>query len=125
MKIVIPGGSGQVGTVLARALHHEGHDVVVLSRRPQARTWRVLAWDGVTLGGWSKELDGCDAVINLAGRSVNCRYTAGEPQGDPGLPRAVDAARRAGDRTGRASPSRLAAGEHGHDLFAPLRRAER
>jgi uncharacterized protein (TIGR01777 family) len=36
----------------------------------------VIAWDGVTLGDWSKELDGCDAVINLAGRSVNCRYTA-------------------------------------------------
>ncbi len=75
LKVVIPGGSGQVGTVLARALHHEGHDVVVLSRRPQARPWRVLAWDGATRGGWSRELDGCDAVINLAGRSVNCRYT--------------------------------------------------
>jgi uncharacterized protein (TIGR01777 family) len=62
--------------VLARALHRDGYDVVVLSRRPQARPWRVLAWDGVTPGGWSKELDGCDAVINLAGRSVNCRYTA-------------------------------------------------
>ena len=76
MKIVIPGGSGQVGTVLARALHREGHDVVVLSRRLQARPWRVTAWDGVTLGEWSKDLNGCDAVINLAGRSVNCRYTA-------------------------------------------------
>ena len=75
MKIVIPGGSGQVGTVLARALHHEGHDVVVLSRRPEVRPWRVMPWDGVTLGDWSTDLDGCDAVINLAGRSVNCRYT--------------------------------------------------
>lgn len=75
LKIVIPGGSGQVGTVLARAFHHDGHDVVVLSRRPEVRPWRVLAWDGVTRGDWSTELDGCDAVINLAGRSVNCRYT--------------------------------------------------
>ena len=58
LKVVIPGGSGQVGTVLARALHHEGHDVVVLSRRPQARPWRVLAWDGATRGDWSRELDG-------------------------------------------------------------------
>jgi uncharacterized protein (TIGR01777 family) len=76
MKIVIPGGSGQVGTILARAFHRGGHEVVVLSRHPQIRPWRVVAWDGATLAGWSRDLDGCDAVINLAGRSVNCRYTA-------------------------------------------------
>jgi Predicted nucleoside-diphosphate sugar epimerase len=75
MKIVIPGGSGQVGTVLARAMHSEGHDVVVLSRQPSARPWRVVGWDGATLGAWSTELDGSDVVINLTGRSVNCRYT--------------------------------------------------
>lgn len=76
MKVVIPGGSGQVGTILARAFHGDGHQVVVLSRRPGARPWRVVAWDGATLGGWQTEIDGCDAVINLGGRSVNCRYTA-------------------------------------------------
>ena len=76
MKIVIPGGSGQVGTILARALHSEGHDVVVLSRQPRTRPWRVVGWDGATLGEWSKDMDGSDAVINLTGRSVNCRYTA-------------------------------------------------
>lgn len=76
MKIVIPGGSGQVGTILARAFHHGGHDVAVLSRRPQWSPWRVVAWDGATLGNWQREIDGCDVVINLAGRSVNCRYTA-------------------------------------------------
>src|SRR5437667_4775569 len=76
MKVVIPGGSGQVGTVLARALHREGHEVVVLSRQPRARPWRVISWDSATLGDWSKDVNGCDAVINLAGRSVNCRYTA-------------------------------------------------
>ncbi|HZI79388.1 MAG TPA: TIGR01777 family oxidoreductase [Vicinamibacterales bacterium] len=76
MKIVIPGGSGQVGTVLARAFARDGHEVVVLSRRPRAEPWRTVAWDGVTVGGWAQELDGADAVINLAGRSVNCRYTA-------------------------------------------------
>jgi nucleoside-diphosphate-sugar epimerase len=42
MKIVIPGGSGQVGTVLARAFHTEGHDVVVLSRYPVNRPWRLV-----------------------------------------------------------------------------------
>ena len=75
MRIVIPGGSGQVGTVLARAFHGDGHDVVVLSRRPDIRPWRVVSWDGATLGNWQREVDGCDAVINLTGRSVNCRYT--------------------------------------------------
>jgi uncharacterized protein len=75
MKVVIPGGSGQVGTILARALHRDGHDVVVLSRRPDTRPWRVVAWDGVTLGSWQRDIDGSDVVINLTGRSVNCRYT--------------------------------------------------
>jgi uncharacterized protein (TIGR01777 family) len=76
LKIVIPGGSGQVGTILARAFQGEGHEVVVLSRRPQPRPWRVVAWDGTSPGEWQREIDGCDVVINLAGRSVNCRYTA-------------------------------------------------
>ncbi len=76
MKVVIPGGSGQVGSLLARAFHRDGHDVVVLSRRPCVEPWRVVEWDGQTLGGWRNEIDGCDVVINLAGRSVNCRYNA-------------------------------------------------
>lgn len=76
MNIVIPGGSGQVGTILSRAFHRGGHDVAVLSRQPRPRPWRVLEWDGATLDNWQREIDGCDVVINLAGRSVNCRYTA-------------------------------------------------
>jgi NAD dependent epimerase/dehydratase family enzyme len=80
MKIIIPGGTGRVGSVLARALHDEGHEVVVLSRRRPALPWRVADWDGVTLGPWSTEVDGSDVVINLAGRDVNCRYTAGNRQ---------------------------------------------
>lgn len=76
MKIVIPGGSGQVGTVLARAFHRQGDDVVVLSRQHLDRVpWRHEHWDARTLGPWSKEIDGADVVINLAGRSVNCRYS--------------------------------------------------
>ena len=75
MKVVIPGGSGQVGTILARALHREGHDIVVLSRRPHVQPWRVVPWDGATLGNWQNEINGCDVVLNLTGRSVNCRYT--------------------------------------------------
>jgi uncharacterized protein (TIGR01777 family) len=75
MKIVIPGGSGQVGTVLARHFHTRKHQVVVLSRKPAAAEWRTVAWDAESQGPWAAELDGADVVINLAGRSVNCRYT--------------------------------------------------
>jgi hypothetical protein len=48
----------------------------VLSRRPQVQPWRVVRWDGASLGTWREEIEGCDVVINLAGRSVNCRYNA-------------------------------------------------
>jgi uncharacterized protein (TIGR01777 family) len=75
MKIVIPGGSGQVGTVIAREFHKLGHEVVVLSRKPAEAQWRIVVWDGETLGEWTSEIEGADAVINLAGQSVNCRYT--------------------------------------------------
>lgn len=75
MKIIIPGGTGHVGTLLARAFHAQGHEVVVLSRGPQSAPWRVLPWDAKTIGAWAEELEGADAVINMAGRVVNCRYT--------------------------------------------------
>lgn len=75
MRIIIPGGSGQVGTVLARHFHQQGHQVTVLSRTPKQSTWQTVFWDGQTAGGdWVEALDGSDVCINLAGRSVNCRY---------------------------------------------------
>lgn len=73
MKVVIPGGTGQVGTILDRALTAAGHEVVVLTRRPAHE--RQVHWDGRTLGPWADVIDGGDVVINLAGRSVSCRYT--------------------------------------------------
>src|SRR5262245_22542641 len=76
MKVVIPGGSGQVGTILARAFQREGHELVVLSRGGAPGPWRAVRWDGETVGEWAGEVDGADVVINLAGRSVNCRYHA-------------------------------------------------
>jgi uncharacterized protein (TIGR01777 family) len=76
LKIVLPGGSGQVGTLLARAFGGDGHEVVVLGRSAAAGPWRSVRWDAKTLGPWAAELDGADVVINLAGRSVNCRYNA-------------------------------------------------
>jgi uncharacterized protein len=74
MKIIIPGGSGQIGKLLGRAFHADGHEVVVLSRRPMSAKWRSVQWDAATLSGWTAELDGADVVINLVGRSVDCRY---------------------------------------------------
>jgi uncharacterized protein (TIGR01777 family) len=74
MKIVIPGGTGQVGSILQSALRARGHEVVVLSRAAN-REARSVEWDGRTVGPWAREVDGADVVINLAGRNVNCRYT--------------------------------------------------
>ena len=76
MKIVMPGGSGQVGTILARHFHACGHEVTVLSRATRPAPWRVVSWDGLTPGSWIADLEQCDVCINLAGRSVDCRYTA-------------------------------------------------
>ena len=74
MKIVIPGGTGQVGQILARHFHANNHAVTVLSRAPHPAPWRVVPWDGLNLGPWVAELEDSDVCINLAGRSVNCRY---------------------------------------------------
>ena len=61
--------------MLARAFAADGHEVVVLSRSPASVPWRVVEWDAKTPGNWTREIDGADVVVNLAGRSVNCRYT--------------------------------------------------
>ena len=74
MKTVIPGGSGQVGTLLARAFVADGHEVTVLNRSPAAAPWKVVGWDAATIGDWIAEIDRADVVTNMAGRSVNCRY---------------------------------------------------
>lgn len=71
MKTVLAGGTGHLGRILICSLGGQGHELVVLSRRGGAG---MVDWDGRTLGAWARELDGADAVINLAGRSVNCRY---------------------------------------------------
>jgi NAD dependent epimerase/dehydratase family enzyme len=121
MKVVIPGGSGQVGTILARAFQKDGHDVVVLSRRPDARPWRVIPWDGAALGNWQSEIDGCDVVINLTGRSVNCRYNRRSSKGDPAVARVVDARSWTGDRDGSPQATRVATSQYRHDLCASIR----
>jgi uncharacterized protein (TIGR01777 family) len=73
-RIVLVGGSGQVGNILARHFHQQQTDVWVIARTTFSAPWRVVAWNGLQLGDWVKALAGADAVINLAGRSVDCRY---------------------------------------------------
>lgn len=75
MKIVIAGGTGHLGQYLVDRWLKQNHDVVVLSRGGESRA-RLVKWDGRSQGAWSSEIDGADVVVNLAGRSVNCRYTA-------------------------------------------------
>src|SRR5436190_23198247 len=77
-RLILAGGSGFLGTELAKYFLARGCEVVVLTRRSNARVdgLRMAQWDGATLGSWARELDGADAVINLAGVSVNCRYGA-------------------------------------------------
>jgi uncharacterized protein len=101
VKIVIPGGTGQVGTLLARAFHRDGHEAVVLSRSPTQAPWPVVRWDPEQLGDWAREIDGADAVINLAGRSVNCRYN--ESNRRDILQSRVDSTRTVGEAIARAS----------------------
>jgi uncharacterized protein (TIGR01777 family) len=76
LRIVIPGGSGQVGQVLARYLQERGHHVTVLTRGPHTAQWQTVHWDGQNPGLWTQYLEGADVCINLTGRSVNCRYNA-------------------------------------------------
>lgn len=75
LRIVIPGGSGQVGRVLASYFSQRGHHVVVLTRGPHTAEWQTVHWDAQSPGLWTQYLEGADVCINLAGRSVNCRYT--------------------------------------------------
>jgi len=106
MKIVIPGGSGQVGALLARTFQADGHEAVVLSRSPASAPWRTVVWDGRTLGDWASELDGADVVINLAGRNVNCRYTPENRRSI--MDSRVDSARVVGEAiTKAASPPKV------------------
>lgn len=77
-KMVIPGGGGFLGRYAARYFSDRGWQVIVLSRTADRTipSATIVQWDGQTLGEWTAALDGADAVLNLAGRNVNCRYTA-------------------------------------------------
>jgi uncharacterized protein (TIGR01777 family) len=75
-RIILAGGSGFLGNALAKRFCERGNEVVVLTRSPRVRTDGVkeVVWDGKALGDWVKFVDGAEVVVNLAGRSVDCRY---------------------------------------------------
>ena len=71
MKIVVAGGSGWIGAALSRSLAADGHEIVTLARSlGQNPTGRTVLWDGRSLGPWTSELSGTDAVVNLSGESI-------------------------------------------------------
>ena len=75
--VVLAGGSGFLGRALTGELERAGYEVLVLTRRVRRKAGRVrqAVWDGRSVGEWARLLEGAEAVVNLAGRSVNCRYT--------------------------------------------------
>lgn len=76
-KIVLAGGTGFIGQYLAKYFSEKGFRIVILSRRPASRDnfAEYVQWDGKNRGEWSSTLEGAEALINLSGKSVNCRYT--------------------------------------------------
>lgn len=77
-KIVLAGGSGYLGQVLAAYYLNKSKEIIVLSRKAKSPHSNVkyIQWDGKTKGDWVQHLDNCDMLINLSGKNVNCRYTA-------------------------------------------------
>jgi uncharacterized protein (TIGR01777 family) len=78
LRVVIAGGTGTLGRRLASDLQCRGHDVVLLTRRARPDLpFRQREWDGRTVGTWADELTGPGplAVVNLAGKLVDCRPT--------------------------------------------------
>jgi len=77
-KIILAGGSGLLGRALATHFGKAGYDIAILTRAAKSRENlpRKIQWDARRLGAWTTELEGADAVTNLTGRSVDCRYNA-------------------------------------------------
>ncbi|MCB1032304.1 MAG: NAD-dependent epimerase/dehydratase family protein, partial [Acidobacteria bacterium] len=76
-RVVIAGGTGFLGLNLADFLLDSGCEVVLLSRTPPKRpgAFKHVAWDGRTVGRWAEVLEGASALVNLAGRTVDCIKT--------------------------------------------------
>lgn len=76
-RIILAGGSGFIGSSLTPSLLSRDYEVVILTRSPSTQRGgvRYAQWDGKTIGAWTQFMDGAGAVINLTGRSINCRHT--------------------------------------------------
>lgn len=76
-KIVLAGGTGYLGQVLSDYYKSKAKEIIILSRHPHSSQDNIhyQVWDGRTKGEWAKCLEGCDLLINLCGKNVNCRYT--------------------------------------------------
>lgn len=88
-KIIIAGGTGFIGQEMTKYFNHE-NEVIILTRQIQnektnrnnytsltsgdLENTHFVKWDGKTVGQWKNDLEGADLVINLAGKTVNCRY---------------------------------------------------
>lgn len=81
-KIVIAGGSGFLGSCIATHFANQGYQITILSRSQQLEQKNIhyVLWDAKTKGTWTAELDGIDLLINLTGKSVDCRYTDANKQ---------------------------------------------
>ncbi len=78
MKIVIAGGTGYLGKLLTtHYLKNQKNEVYILSRKEHlnGENLHYIKWDGQTKGYWTHFLENTDVLINLTGKSVNCRYT--------------------------------------------------
>src|SRR6476660_5565962 len=77
-KIILAGGSGFLGRELSDYFLKRSWEVLILTRKASFGGNRVreIHWDAHTPGPWAKELDGATAVVNLTGKSVDCRYNA-------------------------------------------------
>ncbi|MCR8559444.1 TIGR01777 family oxidoreductase [Mucilaginibacter sp. BJC16-A38] len=104
-KIVLAGGNGYLGKVLADYYKDKAEEVVIISRREQEteHNIRTVTWDGKTRGKWTAELVNADMLVNLCGKNVNCRYTEKN---------------KAEIYASRLQPTELL-GEVIHDLFEP------
>ncbi len=75
-KIIIAAANGYLGRLLAKHFANKDFEVIGLCRKSiDLDNARCVVWDGKTLNNWAKELEGATALINLAGKSVDCRYT--------------------------------------------------
>ena len=88
-KIILAGGSGFIGQEMTKYFSKENQIIILtrqlknvqnnrnhynILRQHDLKNVEFVKWDGVTSGEWTKELNGADIIINLAGKTVNCRY---------------------------------------------------